>query len=200
MANTKSLIPSKLPSRFWKVRDAAIESLLSGAPLPSALVDLQEWLATDGWDDLLAAWINEDVALKSGRFLERFSDSYLIDSECLDASDVITDSMRIDFGRSTIRTLILEGDGYFNPSVHSFAIERADGQRAILGCTVEIHGQYGPVPQWHGVFSDKDDFYGHLRSAGFLFHTEAGYISEAELLALWQSDKKINPAGENPSF
>ena len=35
------------------------------------------------------------------------------------------------------------------------------------GCTVEIHGQYGPVPQWHGVFADKDDFYSHLRKAGF---------------------------------
>jgi hypothetical protein len=189
---TLSVVPiaSTLPHKFWKVRDAAIEHLLSKAPLPAALVDLQEWLATDGWNDLLAAWINEDVALKSGRFLERFSDSYLSDSECLDASDVITDSMRIDFGRSTIRTLILEGDGYFNPSVHSFAIERDDGQRAVLGCTVEIHGQFGPVPQWHGVFSDKDDFYRHLREGGYLFHSEAHKIGDAEILALWQSGSR----------
>lgn len=41
------------------------------------------------------------------------------------------------------------------------------------GYTGEIHGQYGPVPQWHGVFAEKDDFYSHLRKAGFLFHIEA---------------------------
>jgi hypothetical protein len=28
------------------------------------------------------------------------------------------------------------------------------------------------VPQWHGVFAEKDDFYSHLRKAGFLFHIE----------------------------
>ena len=50
-------IPSEIPKRFWKARDAAIEHVLSKAPLPAALADLQEWLATDGWDDLLAAWI-----------------------------------------------------------------------------------------------------------------------------------------------
>jgi hypothetical protein len=56
-------IPSELPKRFWKARDAAIEHLLSNSPLLEGLADLQEWLATEGWDDLLAAWINEDVAL-----------------------------------------------------------------------------------------------------------------------------------------
>jgi hypothetical protein len=183
-------IPSEIPKRFWKARDAAIEHVLSKAPLPAALADLQEWLATDGWDDLLAAWINEDVALKCGTFEDRFSDSHLSDSEYLDASAAITDPMRIDFARSTIRTLILESDGYYNPSVHSFAIERADGECAVLGCTVEIHGQYGPVPQWHGVFADKDDFYKYLRDAGFLFHSEADEIGDAEILALWDFEKK----------
>ena len=183
-------IPSEIPQRFWKARDAAIEHVLSKAPLPAELADLQEWLATDGWDDLLAAWINEDVALKCGTFEDRFSDSYLSDSEYLDASAVITDPMRIDFARSTIRTLIFESDGYYNPSVHSFPIERADGECAVLGCTVEIHGQYGPVPQWHGVFADKDDFYKYLRDAGFLFHSEADEIGDAKILALWQIEKK----------
>lgn len=183
-------IPSELPKRFWKARDATIEHVLSKAPLPAALADLQEWLAVDGWDDLLAAWINEDVALKYERFEDKFSDSYLSDSEFLDTSDVITNSMRIDFARSTIRTLILDIDGHYNPSVHSFPIERGDGERAVLGCTVEIHGQYGPVPQWHGVFADKDDFYKYLRNAGFLFHSEADEIGDAEILALWDFEKK----------
>ena len=184
------LIAPELPKKFWKIRDALVEHLMSNSRLPAGLADLQEWLATDGWDDLLAAWINEDVALKYGRLEDRFSDSYLSDSECLDASDVITDSMRIDFARSAIRSLILDSDGYYNPSVHSFPIERDDGESAVLGCTVEIHGQYGPVPQWHGVFADKDDFYKYLRDAGFLFHSEADEIGDAEILALWNFEKK----------
>ena len=184
------LIAPELPKKFWKIRDALVEHLMSNSRLPAGLADLQEWLATDGWDDLLAAWINEDVALKYGRLEDRFSDSYLSDSECLDASDVITDSMRIEFARSAIRSLILDSDGYYNPSVHSFPIERDDGESAVLGCTVEIHGQYGPVPQWHGVFADKDDFYKYLRDAGFLFHSEADEIGDAEILALWNFEKK----------
>ena len=186
---TKLIVP-ELPKKFWKIRDALVEHLMSNSRLPAGLADLQEWLATDGWDDLLAAWINEDVALKCGTFEDRFSDSYLSDSEYLDASDVITDSMRIDFARSAIRSLILDSDGYYNPSVHNFPIERDDGESAVLGCTVEIHGQYGPVPQWHGVFADKDDFYKYLRDAGFLFHSEADEIGDAEILALWNFEKK----------
>lgn len=54
---------AELPKKFWIIRDTAVEHVLSNSPLPASLVDLQEWLATDGWDDLLSAWINEDVAL-----------------------------------------------------------------------------------------------------------------------------------------
>jgi len=43
------------------------------------------------------------------------------------------------------------------------------------------------VPQWHGVFADKDNFYRHLRAAGFLFHTESDEIGDAEILALWDT-------------
>ena len=189
-------IPSELPERFWKARDAAIEHVLSKVPLPAALADLQEWLAVDGWDDLLSAWINEDVVLKLRKFEYRFSDSYLRESECLDASAGITDSMRIDFARSTIRALILESDGYDNPSVHSYPIQREDGERAVLGCTVEIHGQYGPAPQWHGVFTDKDAFYRHLRAVGFVFHTEADEIADAKILAFWQFELKKSSMGK----
>jgi hypothetical protein len=184
-------IPSELPKRFWKSRDAAIEHLLSNSGLPAGLADLQEWLATEGWDDLLAAWINEDVALYLvGWAPYKFYDSALRDAEELDDSVVITDQMRVRYAREAISYAIENSDGDNSPSVHSFPIERVDGEHAILGCTVEIHGQYGPVPKWHGVFADKDDFYRYLRAAGFLFHSETNEIGEAEILALWESGKK----------
>ena len=96
----------------------------------------------------------------------------------------------LSLGGLAISYAIENSEGDDSPSVHSFPIERDDGQRAILGCTVEIHGQYGPVPQWHGVFADKDDFYRYLRAAGFLFHSDADEISDAEILALWDFEKK----------
>jgi hypothetical protein len=184
-------IPSELPKKFWRTRDALVEHLLSNSRLPAGLSDLQEWLATDGWDDLLAAWIDEDVALNlKGWAPYKFYDSALREAEDLDESVAITDQMRVHHAREAISYAVENSDGDDSPSVHSFPIERADGERAILGCTVEIHGQYGPVPQWHGVFSDKDDFYRHLRAAGFLFHSEANAIGDADILSLWVIEKK----------
>ena len=191
MTSPIASIPSELPKKFWRTRDALVEHLLSNSPLPPDLADLHEWLANDGWDDLLAAWINEDVALNLEGWAEyKFSDSSLRDTEGLDEAESITDQMRVRHAREALSYAVENSDGDDSPSVHSFAIERADGECAVLGCTVEIHGQYGPVPQWHGVFADKDDFYKYLRDAGFLFHSEADEIGDAEILALWQIEKK----------
>jgi hypothetical protein len=55
--------------------------------------------------------------------------------------------------------------------------------------TVEIRG-HDHIPQWHGVFADKDAFYKHLRAAGFLFHSEADEIEDAKILVLWDFEKK----------
>ena len=198
MATPKSLIPPKLPSRFWKARDAAIEHLLSNSGLPPDLAELQEWIAIEGWDDLLAAWINEDVVLDfEGWAADKFSDYSLREAEDLDESEAITDQMRVSYARAAISHVVQNCEGVDRPSVHSFPIERDDGKRAILGCTVAIYGQYGPVPQWHGVFADKDDFYRHLRSVGFLFLSEAGNIGDAEILALWVLEAKIVESGES---
>jgi|AntAceMinimDraft_1070359.scaffolds.fasta_scaffold81617_2 hypothetical protein len=181
---------SELPRKYWTTRNAAIEYVLSGSPLPSGLADLQEWLATDGWDDLLAAWINEDVALNLKEWATyKFFDSTMRDDQGLD-SEAITDQMRVDYARASIREAVEQSEGYDSPSVHSFSIEREDGERAILGCTVEIHGQAGLVPQWHGIFADKEAFYVYLRDAGFLLHSIADEISDVEILSLWVIEKK----------
>ena len=186
-------IPSEIPKRFWKIRDAAIEALLSNSPLPEGIAELQDWLATDGWDDLLAAWINEDVALNLKEWATfKFSDSSLRDDEGYDDPVAITDQMRVDYARAAIIDAVEQSDSYDSPSVHSFPIERKDGKQAILGCTVEIHGQTGPVPQWHGIFADKEAYYGYLRKTGFLLHSNADLISDAEILSFWVVKTKNN--------
>jgi len=187
----KTFIAPQLPEQFWKIRDAAVEHILSNAPIPSDLAALQEWIAIDGWDSLLAAWINEDIALNLKAWAAyKFSDSSLRDTESLDDVASITDQMRVAYARAAIRDAIEESEGDDSPSVHSFPIERDDGERAVLGCTVEIHGQYGPVPQWHGVFTDKDTFYKYLRENGFLLHSEKDTISDVEILTYWEKQKK----------
>jgi hypothetical protein len=192
-ARNNALAPKAilLPKELWEIRDAAIESLLSNSPLPEGIADLQKWLATEGWDELLAAWINEDVALNLKEWaFYKLSDSSLCDDEGLDESKAINDQMRVDYARATIRYAVEESEGYFSPSVHSLLIERDDGKRALLGCTVEIHGQAGPVPQWHGIFVDKKAFYVYLRNTGFLIHSIADEISDADILSFWVVEKK----------
>jgi len=187
----KTLTVPQLPKQFWKIRDAAVEHILSNSPIPSDLAALQEWISTDGWDSLLAAWINEDIALNLKAWAAyKFSDSSLRDTESLDDAESITDQMRVAYTRAAIRDAIEESEGDDSPSVHSFPIERNDGERAVLGCTVEIHGQYGPVPQWHGVFTDKDSFYKYLRKNGYLLHREKDAISDVEILSYWEKQKK----------
>lgn len=187
--NTQSA--PELPQKFWKIRDETVEHVLSQSPLPEALDDLQDWLATDGWDDLLAAWINEDVALNLKEWAAyKFSDTSMREDEGHDDSVAITDQMRVDYARAAISDAVEQSEGYDSPSVHSFPIEREDGERAILGCTVEIHGQAGPAPQWHGIFADKEAFYVYLRDAGFLLHSIAEEISDAEILLCWVVEKK----------
>ena len=110
-------IPSELPKRFWKARDAAIEQVFSNSGLPA---DLQEWLANDGWDDLLAAWINEDVALNLKQWVTyKFSDSTLRDTDGLDEAEAITDRMRVDFARAAISYAVENSEGDDSPSVYS---------------------------------------------------------------------------------
>jgi hypothetical protein len=187
----KTLTVPQLPKQFWKIRDAAVEHILSNSPIPSDLAALQEWISTDGWESLLAAWINEDIALNLKAWAAyKFSDSSLRDTESLDDAESITDQMRVAYTRAAIRDAIEESEGDDSPSVHSFPIERNDGERAVLGCTVEIHGQYGPVPQWHGVFTDKDSFYKYLRKNGYLLHSEKDAISDVEILSYWEKQKK----------
>jgi hypothetical protein len=184
-------IPSELPKRFWKARDAAIEHLVSNSPLPEGLADLQEWLATDGWDALLAAWINEDVALNLKGWADfKFSDASLRDDEGHDESVAISDQMRVNYARDAISYAVENSEGDDSPSVHSFPIEREDGKSAVLGCTVAIHGQAGPVPTWHGIFADKESFYVYLRDKGFLLHSIADQISDSDILSFWVLEKK----------
>jgi hypothetical protein len=181
----------EFPRSLQKILEEGVLHLWDDNYPKPDLTPLGEWLEVDGWDDLLAAWTNEDVALNLKEWANfKFSDSSLRDDEGIDDSVAITDQMRVDYARAAISDAVEQSDGYDSPSVHSFPIERKDGKQAILGCTVEIHGQTGPVPQWHGVFADKEAYYGYLRETGFLLHSNVDEISDAEILSFWVVETK----------
>jgi hypothetical protein len=187
---------SGLPRRFWRIRDAAVDHVLTNSPLPEGIEDVQEWLEIDGWESLVAAWINEDIAINLKVLAERhYSDSCLRHAEELDDYAAIADAMRVEYARAVIKRAVERCDDCESPSVHSYRLERMDGQSAVLGCTIEFRGQAGNLIDWHGVFARREAFYDHLRRSGFLLYRAADEIGDAEILALWQVEatKKTGP-------
>lgn len=67
--------------------------------------------------------------------------------------------MRVKYARDEIVRAFFDEDGFVNPSVHGYRLEREDGKSAIIGITVQIHGQGGPVPVWQGVFATQELFH-----------------------------------------
>jgi hypothetical protein len=180
---------SDLPEKLKKTRDAVIDHLISNSPLPAGIEDLQEWLEIEG--DLIASWINEDVAFRLKFFAnDYFKDEFLIEEMELDDSLKITDDLRLDFARSKILR-ILQNDDSSEPSVHGFQIQNQNGQTAILGSTVEVAGQAGNYFEWHGVFRTNEEFLNFLRMSGFTLYSEVDQISDLQILSLWKFPKSV---------
>jgi hypothetical protein len=165
---------SALPKKFWHIRDACVEHVLTNSPPPSDLILLQNWLLEDGYDELLAAWIDEDMVMEREIFADYFSDPQLRAWTELPETDEITDKMRSDFAQNLISNTIDKSDDN-NLSVHGFTIASL-GQ----GCL--------DSPKWHGLFPDRATFYTHLNKSGLLLHKELKALSERKILAMWQAE------------
>jgi hypothetical protein len=55
----------------------------------------------------------------------------------------------------------------------------------ILGCTLEIHGQAGPVFFWHGIFRNEGEFHACLRQKNIFRPDELENINDEILLSAW---------------
>ena len=174
-----------LPPELWALRDAAIDHVLTAAPLPLDFARIQEWLEIDGWDALVDAWVDEEMALELRCLSSGFTDRALRDWTDLKRMEEVTDTMRVQFSRETIARSLEEDDGCTSKSVHCYRLERDDGHSAVLCCTCEIWGQSGPHAQWYGVFPAREAFLDYLRSTGFVLHREINELSAHEILAFW---------------
>ena len=175
---------TELPNELIEIKDAIIDHIHNGNPIPSNLDQLEKWFEEDGWDLLV-----DDGLL--GYALDllhvanfRFEDSELRYEYELDQSAEITDAMRVEYGHTLIERAMEEYEGDVCPSVH--CINLSDEKKsAVLGCLVEIHGQGGAVSYWQGSYKDQDSFIRAIRANHVVMFDEIKNISDQEILDLW---------------
>jgi hypothetical protein len=112
----------------------------------------------------------------------------MIASEGLD--ELLTDDLRLDYARRLISNSFKESDGYDCPSVHAVEIKKPNGDSAVLGWLIEIHGQGGEVAEFQGAFTDKENFYQLLSGWGLLLDTEEQNLTDESILKLWSKPPK----------
>jgi hypothetical protein len=175
-----------IPDELQQVANSLVAHVNQGSPIPKKLFELVHWFETEGLEDLIAAWENEEVAMKLGEFARtRFTDRNVIENE--DCEGPITNTQRLAFARKLIANYFCSyDDGWIIPSIHIVKLENRSGACAFLGWLLEIHGQGGEAPLYRGVFSSKESFFASLREANFLLMSEQHLIDDLNLLALWQ--------------
>ena len=179
----------ELPKKLILIRDQVIDHVLKRTPLPVNLGDLVSWFEDDGWDEILSAWGSDHVALKIADLASlQFDDKEMIACEGVD--ELLTNELRLDYARRLISNAFKASDGYECPSVHAVEIKKANGESAVLGWLIEIHGQGGPVALFQGAFPDKENFYELLSSWGFLLDTDEQNLTDEAILKLWAKPSK----------
>lgn len=140
---------------------------------------------------LVLLWAKEEhVALN----LNSTSTSlYLCDTELIANQEddaTVTDELRIQYARKLISSTFENNDGYDCPSVQVVDLKKSNGESAVLGWLIEIHGQGGPVAIYHGAFKDKYQFFQHLEDRDFLLDSEEQNLTDEKILKLWTKRSK----------
>jgi hypothetical protein len=180
----------ELPEKLISIRDQVIDHVRKKTPVPNDLSDLINWYESQGWDELAPLWAEEEhVALNFNSISMYFCDSELIANQEDDAP--VTDELRIQYAKKLVAYTFENNDGYDCPSVQVVELKNANGDSAVLGWLIEIHGQGGPVPIYQGAFSNKKYFYQHLKDMDFLLDTEEHSITDEKILRLWASQANL---------
>lgn len=173
----------ELPYNLYSVRDYAISCALKDTPEPD-IQPLYDWLEEDGFDALIDAWSNEEIALKLGYLAEtEFDDISLACQIDVDVKD-LTDEMRIARAKELIEGA--KDDGYICPSVHSYKLDQGCEDSPVIGCLMEIHGQSGPSIEWLGTFKNQDAFYDSLRQTNIMLFSDIDSFVDENILSLWK--------------
>lgn len=181
---------TKLPTSLLPISDQVIDHFYKKTPLPVNIGELVNWYETEAWDDLVSGWGNDELIVLNLNHLAwlKFSDSELIANQ--ESDEPVTNKVRIKYARQLISEALENSDGYDCPTVHAVELKKNDGNTAILGWTMEIHGQGGAVAVFQGAFADTEHFYQSLRNCDFLFSTEQDHLSDEAILELWEKPKE----------
>lgn len=181
---------TKLPTSLLPISDQVIDHFYKKTPLPVNIGELVNWYEKEAWDDLLSGCGNDELIVLNLNHLAwlKFSDSELIANQ--ESDEPVTNILRIKYARQLISKALENSDGYDCPTVHAVKLNKGDGSTAILGWTMEIHGQGGQVAIFQGAFADTEHFYQSLRNCDFLFSTEQDHLSDEAILELWEKPKE----------
>lgn len=177
---------NNLPEKLFPIRDQVIDHVLKNSPLPTALPELIEWYEGDGWDVLVPTWAEEEyVALNLACTLD-LSDRALLEEQDEEQEAPISNEQRIQYARKLISLTFENYDGCDCPSVQVVDLQKPNGESAVMGWLIEIHGQGGPVPIYQGAFKDKSQFFQVLRMQDYLLDFEEHKLSDETILKLWK--------------
>jgi hypothetical protein len=180
----------KLPKSIQDQADQAIEAYYSNRSDSEALKAVQEYLESDGWDELYAI-SNEATALNFGSFAqEYFYDSELRDHIGLSDDEPILDADRLEFARTEMSRLIDEFDELLVPSIVHCTIKDRMGREVIIGGYAEIHGQLGPETTWLNLTRSEADFKSQLKERELIPADQIDRISNGQILSLWRAQAR----------
>lgn len=175
----------KIPESLRPVVNSLIKHAIHGTKSSENTEELAEWFQADGWDEMMASWSDEDVALNLDHIARlKFDDAQLLDNQDLEGP--VTEKNRIDFARKCLNAALEQMDGMECPSIHTVNVANKSSEEAYLGWIVEIHGQGGPVCFFAGSFRDKQLFIEHLRDMNYYFRSEINMLTDEKLLSLWE--------------
>jgi hypothetical protein len=181
--------PSGLPSGLVSIRDAAIDYAIGRVKTPPENIDaLNDWFNSDGWDALVEQGAFEDLAVDIiSLAYNLFNDQELEAWEGMDPAD-INDVSRVKFARTRIEN-VFDEDEFLVKSVRAALLENDVGETAVIGATLESHGQGGMEADFWGVFKTFADFQESIRkSDGLVLMDDCPKLPDEYLLKLWNKE------------
>ena len=179
-------IQLELHAQLFPIRDAVIEHVISGSPIPLDLSLITEWLGNDGYQELIRSWDEngEDICIEIKHLADKFSDEMMHEYGDIDAEVTITDEMRINHIKKMCSDYFIEASCWPVLTIHGYKVIRDDGQFAIIGYLMGVYGQGGPEFEYYGIFPDKESFYKKLKEDSYLIN-DIDSFEIAKILSTW---------------
>jgi len=178
-----------LPSELWPLREAAIDHILRGAPLPD-LEPLYEWLLAEvNWDDgtydlrIDIDWMEFD----DGAVCEMFG----LDWE----NDTPTDAMRVAYVRDAIPKLEANGKFSIEDGLHTYLLTNLVGESVLVGCIFDPHNWFHNP----GIYATKEEFFETALGSRYWLLSADRPLTDEEILSFWWGEAERDgtvPSGE----